>query len=273
MPEQCAAGVLLAATLGFAPCGVAQSLVNGSFELPGHGDWPAWAYFVQNAPTGFDTGYRAWFFSLPPGSSFLTGWTISGGGVDYFSGPHLYCSGPTDGAYYLDLVLVGPQGGVISQVVTGLKPGTNYFLFFDVWQTSRGPGSVITATAGDVTRLILNSTPRRWQTHSLPFTARGTTTTVSFAAPEANALNDGVLLDNVRLSEASNAAINLEAQRAVAIKVEGFVGKTYRVEYATDAAPQAWSLLTRVVLTNSPSYVYDMITPGTTKRFYRAIEE
>lgn len=158
-------------------------LLNGSFENPG-----------GNPPNG---GY---FYLLPPGSQFIAGWTVGVGGVDYLKNGHPVWPEPTsDGIWRVDLVRRPGEGGTITQVATGLVPGTAYYLYFDLFQGEITPNTIVTATFGSTKRSFLNPYPRHWITHGVQFVATDSTATVRLAAPSAGAADTGVFVDNVRI--------------------------------------------------------------------------
>jgi hypothetical protein len=268
--------------IGLAVVGVAlgsfgQTIQNGSFELPGHGQLPDPTALVYPLSDGVRFGgWTAWFKEMPAGDSGIAGWAVGGGGIDYFvnCGPLISWPSASEGEYFIDLVQNSSgQGGSVSQLVTGLQAGISYYVFFDVYQGGLSAGTTITAKGGSVTRAILNTIPERWQTHSLKFTATNASTTVSFATPATGALNISVYLDNVRISTLSNAPVTLAPKKFLGVSVGGVLGKTYRIEYSDSLPAASWTFFTRVTLTNNPTWVYDEITPISAKRFYRSVEE
>jgi hypothetical protein len=55
------------------------------------------------------------------------------------------------------------------------------------------------------------------------------------------------------------------------VTIDGQIGDTYRVDYATALAPTTWIALSTNVLTSSPQLVLDASSPGSNTRFYRAV--
>lgn len=55
------------------------------------------------------------------------------------------------------------------------------------------------------------------------------------------------------------------------VTIQGKIGDTYQVDYATALAPTTWIPLSTVVLTTSPQLVTDGSSPGANTRFYRAV--
>ena len=264
----------LAITLSDAVRASAQTIVNGSFETPGFAtasDSQYSFYYGANS-LGFGVGYLAWLYTQHSGQTYLDGWKVSGGGIDYFKSNQDFVHA-SDGSYFIDLVASGPQGGIISQDVSGLVPGTNYYLFFDVNQGVLGPATTITATAGASSMTVVNSTFGEWQTHTLRFTATAPTETISFSAPQSGAQDQGVFIDNIRIDKQSNGADRLVPSLVTGIQVQGLIGARYRVEYTTDLAAGTWNVLTRVTLTNSPAWIYDSVQSTPSMRFYRSVQE
>src|SRR5262249_3125545 len=53
------------------------------------------------------------------------------------------------------------------------------------------------------------------------------------------------------------------------VVLNGRIGDTYRVDYATDIAPTTWIPLATNKLTKSPFYFFDTTSPVPSHRFYR----
>ena len=141
------------------------------------------------------------FMQLNPGNS-LTGWTITGGGVDWI---RTYWQA-ADGSFSLDLNNLSP-GGVEQTVAT--TPGKIYQIVFALAANPNGdPPAVKTMHVlvnGAATNFQFDKTGHTfasmgWQDQSLQFTAATASTTIDFEStttgtPAANAL------DNARLFE------------------------------------------------------------------------
>lgn len=261
---------------------LSQTIVNGDFEEP------AWAWVegtgrdtVVYHRTGadgqneIDRAYTFFWVSLPGGSTYLPGWTVAGSGVYHCVDNLPWWKYSSSGNHCIQLYrwysLGDYRGGSISQTVSGLHPGTNYFLSLDLIQPSLGPESTVTVTIGAKSFKLLNSTYGRWQTHTIPFTAAASSALLSIATPERTVSN--VYVDKVRLSTQANASVILQSKLLTGIRVEGRQGSTYRIEWAPSLDSIAWNLLTRIVVTNSPTWVHDESVSIESRRFYRAVEE
>jgi Immunoglobulin domain len=55
------------------------------------------------------------------------------------------------------------------------------------------------------------------------------------------------------------------------VTIQGKIGDTYQVDYATAIAPTTWLPLSTVALTTSPQLVIDAGSPGSNTRFYKAV--
>lgn len=173
---------LLVTLLTFAAGGSAQAatIVNGSFE------------------DGVDPGS---FSTQGAGSTAITGWSISGGTVDYI-GSYWNAS---DGSRSIDLN--GNGGGAsIYQAMTDLVVNQKYRLSFDLSSNTDG-GPVIKTTRAGVNEnaeifISSSATPRSagltWSTYSFDFWAAGTSTNLIFASQDQGAY--GAALDNVVVS-------------------------------------------------------------------------
>lgn len=256
--------LLTAHAVSIDPHARAQTVTNGDFELPG---LSASVYQSNN-------GYAQSYQNVPAGSQFIPGWRVSGNGCYYFGAPFGRVVS-TSGKHYVDLyryVSEAVQRGVtIAHDVRDLKVGTNYFLFFDLFQSSLGPNSILTVRIGDAAVTVLNETFGRWQTHSIPFVAEADTVTVSFSTPDR--VSPSVRIDSVRVSERQNAPVVLAAKPLIGINVGGKLGNSYRVEYSESIRPEQWFFLTRVTVTNDTTVVYDEVSPESVRRIYRSVEE
>jgi hypothetical protein len=82
----------------------------------------------------------------------------------------------------------------------------------------------------------------------------------------------------VRAENAQGFAFSSDATLAIVdinffpvISIAGKIGDNYRVDYATEAAPETWMPLSTNVLNSSPQLVLDSTAPVPNSRFYRAI--
>ncbi|HSY06797.1 MAG TPA: DUF642 domain-containing protein [Steroidobacteraceae bacterium] len=143
-------------------------LTNGSFEL---------GTFTNQ---GQDTE------TFTAGSTVMTGWTTTGNFVSWIGATNPFSLSAQDGSYFLDLTgyhAGAPFGGVTQTIAT--TPGKQYDLSFylgsytAVWG---GPPVSITAAAGGTSELFTNgsaTSSSTWTLENLPFTAAGTSTTIS----------------------------------------------------------------------------------------------
>ncbi|MEM8553209.1 MAG: DUF642 domain-containing protein [Pseudomonadota bacterium] len=199
---------LFALGLSSAP---AATLINGSFE-----DGPV-------VPGRFGT-YGAGFTGI-------TGWTVGGGGINYFDNENAGLEG-TDGNKTIDLNHASP--GSITQVIQNLKIGEEVTIRFDYLSGRSQPGELadrsFSISSGSDSRTIdFQAYPRgasldadAWFTTTFTFTAENTSQALTFAnlSPGAN----GVILDNVRI--ASPAPVPVPAPLAMFLTGLGALGVT-----------------------------------------------
>jgi hypothetical protein len=253
-----------------------QTVTNGSFESPGHGAiWQTGAgganYYVPASSSDFARNYVSIDYELPAGSKYLTGWTVGGGGIYYFVRNLPRSEIATDGSYALGLG-IATTGGSISQTVTKLTPGTKYYVFFDLVVPEISEAARLTIKFGTQTRSVLNAKFGVWQTHQVEFTASATSQDLTFSMPASTV--ESTQFDNVRISDLPNAAVQLEAKKVIGVKVEGIIGKSYRVEYHSDAnRNDDYVLFQRVTLNATPTWIYDLTASDSQQRFYRSVEE
>jgi hypothetical protein len=183
----------IAAIGTFGSSAYASSLVvNGSFENT--------ANFVDNH--GQDTD------SLTPGSTDMTGWTVSAGhnvawiGPTNPFGPGGSHAPASDGGYFLDLTDYqdgSPFGGV-SQVIN-THAGEAYKLTFDLGSSSLyGLPDGLQASAGSTSQTFTSTQngTENWEPESMFFIgASGPTTTISFQGSSGSAY---IGLDNVSVA-------------------------------------------------------------------------
>jgi hypothetical protein len=158
----------------------APTIPNPSFEVPGHTD---------SNP----------FIILPSGSTYITGWTVGGAGVDYFraDGNPLFAA---DGLYSVNYVR-GPGGGSLSTIISGLVAGTEYDLSFDVIQRDLGAGTALTVMVDSTSQTYINTASDVWQRQHLLFIAGGSTASLTFAGPATGALDSAFAhVDNVAIA-------------------------------------------------------------------------
>jgi len=82
----------------------------------------------------------------------------------------------------------------------------------------------------------------------------------------------------VLVANASGSVYSADAPLAIqvlnffpAVTLNGRLGDTYRVDYATDIAPTTWIPLSTNKLTTSPQFIFDTTSPVPSHRFYRSV--
>jgi choice-of-anchor C domain-containing protein len=162
----------------------ANLVVNGSFE---------------NGPP-IDGGRTD--VGVPGGSTLITGWLVTGAGVDFISSGF---GTPSDGVRMVDLN--GTTTGGIQQVVTSVAPG-DYVLLFDIAGSPNiGPRSMRASAAGQSADFTFDGTNTSggnmgWATHSLSFQlSSASSVLVDFTS--LSPTEWGVIIDNVRLFDAT----------------------------------------------------------------------
>ncbi len=163
--------------------GVAQAapFQNGSFEI---GPAPG-----------------ATFITLGAGDTSITGWEVTGAGIDYIGGLWQ----PADGSRSLDLSAAA-AGGI--QQTFDTVAGHNYQVTFSLAGNPSTPPLVKTvqvlATGGVATNYTFDISfsslaDMRWAPQTYTFTATGAATTLSFTSLDNTAL--GPALDNVVVTD------------------------------------------------------------------------
>ena len=193
-------------SLSAVPVGAAP-FTNGGFELG-----------------AFDVNDPDHVLSLQPGSTAITGWTVISAETAWGRNDNPYVGpGATEGTLFLDLTGFHdslPYGGVSQTFDT--TPGQSLVLGFDLISLEgsavyRGPVSV-SATAGNTTQTFTFASPLpvtglQHQRFTMPFTATGTSTTVSFTGTLATG-GQFLGLDNVTIPEPASLAVLLTAAGA-----------------------------------------------------------
>ncbi len=172
------AHLIIAAVLLRVVSATAQTIPNFSFESPGF--------------SGGD------FITVS--GSFITGWTIGGAGVDYFSNANLPTFA-TDGQYSVNYIRGSGDSSSIFTTISGLTVGVPYVVSFDLIQRDPGTGNALTATVDLTSLTFINIVSDVWETHGLDFVATGTTATLTFAGPTSGAVDSAFAhIDNVRVA-------------------------------------------------------------------------
>jgi choice-of-anchor C domain-containing protein len=185
-----------AASLLLAGAAQAALVVNGSFE-----DGPV--------PGGFST--------FGTGSTAISGWTVTGGSIDYI-GTYWNAS---DGIRSLDLS--GNEAGTIAQMIPTVA-GTRYTVSFDYSSNpDQGYAKSMLVGFGSATPVSFTfSTPIQrplvWLTGTATFVATGSSTQLSFQSSTPGPW--GIALDNV----AVNGAVPEPTTWAMLIAGFGMVG-------------------------------------------------
>jgi choice-of-anchor C domain-containing protein len=168
-------------------CVPSNLVVNGSFE------------------TGPDTGPS--FVRLAPGSTAITGWTVTRAPIDYCAPASI---GPSDGVRSIDLDgNDGDAGGIAQTLVT--TPGVTYLVTFDMAGNPNNPAPIKlmrVSAAGQSADFSFDITGRDkfnmgWTAKSWQFTAVGSSTSLEFQSLDPpDVAGRGPAIDNVVVSTA-----------------------------------------------------------------------
>jgi choice-of-anchor C domain-containing protein len=180
--------------LAFVPSASADApsvVVNGSFE---------------QGPPPFDVQD----IDIPPGSTAITGWLVTGGDIDLLEDRW----DVSDGVRAIDLDGRDALAGGIEQTFA-TAVGQSYVVTFDLSGNPGGPPQVKTvrvAVDGFTQDYSFNSSGQSiqaltWQPVTFSFTATGATVTLSFTSLTPFANSYGALIDNVRVSAVSGNAV------------------------------------------------------------------
>jgi choice-of-anchor C domain-containing protein len=196
----------IALAVGAAGGGQAATVVNGSFE------------------TGPNPNGGLGFITLGTGDSSITGWTVTGGSIDYIGN---YWTAQ-DGGRSIDLA--GTSLGTLTQTLTDTVAGQLYEVNFWVSKNPDGGAATRTGTfsAGGQDFAFSYGLPNdranmNWQLESFRFVASGTSTDLSFLADASAGCCFGPALDNVSI-----AAVPEPATWAMMIGGFGLVGGALR---------------------------------------------
>lgn len=155
----------------------------------------------QNGSFENGSGAPASLTTLGPGDTSITGWTVTGNGIDWI-GTYWVAA---NGTYSLDLS-AGAAGGI--QQTFDTVAGHNYSVTFALAGNGAGGSTVkmvqVQATGGTQTTYSFDTTGTSysamgWTTQTYSFTATGPSTTLSFTSLENSAY--GPALDNVALAD------------------------------------------------------------------------
>ena len=177
----------------------------------------------QNGSFENGSGAPASLTTLGPGDTSITGWTVTGNGIDWI-GTYWVAA---NGTYSLDLS-AGAAGGI--QQTFDTVAGHNYSVTFALAGNGAGGSTVkmvqVQATGGTQTTYSFETTGTSysamgWTTQTYSFTATGPSTTLSFTSLENSAY--GPALDNVALGDVTPVPAPALSAWAV-LGVDGLLG-------------------------------------------------
>lgn len=203
------ASAALAAALASSGAQAASLITNGSFEDTTN--------FVDQ---GNDT------MTVGPGSTAITGWTVTAGSLAWIGPSNPFGVTASDGSYSLDLTGyrdAPPYAGVTQTIST--VNGGHYVLTFDLGTQGNSP-SAINAAAGTANQTFTTTAQAGfgWQTETLAFTASGTSTTVSLLG-QTESNGNYIGLDNVSVTCTSACTVSGAPEPASwALMLVGFGG-------------------------------------------------
>lgn len=155
----------------------------------------------QNGSFENGSGAPASLTTLGPGDTSITGWSVTGNGIDWI-GTYWMAA---NGTYSLDLS-AGAAGGIEQTFDT--VAGHDYSVTFALAGNGAGGSTVkmvqVQATGGTQTTYSFDTTGTSysamgWTTQTYSFTATGPSTTLSFTSLENSAY--GPALDNVAVTD------------------------------------------------------------------------
>jgi choice-of-anchor C domain-containing protein len=170
--------ILLSLAIGLAK---GQTVVNGSFEL--------------------GVSFPGTSIQLNAGdSTSLTGWTVTGGNIDYIG--TLWTAG--NGSRSLDMS--GTMSGTIEQIIAGFTPGQNYHLSFLMAANTQGGPTIksLQATIGSASQTFTfdgtghSDANMGWSQRSMDFTATSSSLALDFTGLQNNLY--GAALDAVAIT-------------------------------------------------------------------------
>ena len=247
------------ALLFAARSAISQNLLtNGSFELPG-------------VPDGQ-------YLGLGPDSTFITGWRTLRAGAEYFVPRKYYNFGVAqDGEAVLDLAYGTAGGGVAQSFATIQGELYQVSLWAGVLSgIQHGGAANIQVTVGGVTTKISVNTKSLfidWSFHSFSFLATNALTTLTLTTTHSD-IGTNALVDNVAVyALGTNVVVapQLSIELYPGVRFTGTVGQPYRIDYTASLTTTNWIPLTYVTLPTSPYLFFDVSSPRSTNRFYRAV--
>ena len=252
--------------LGFAAGLVSGQnlLINGSFEFPNtNGTIYGYAYF-------------------PGGSNGIPGWTTILNGVEYgapsesFDGKiQTYHGVAEDGTYAIDLPPLTFTGGGIQQTfptVAGDTYAVDFYMGNVVYAGRDGSGT-LTVSVANVTNFFAFTNLaafEQWGARSFIFTAVSNLTTLTFWSFDDPAAHFSQL-DNVSVTLLQAGPPVLAINLYPGIQINGTSGQTYVLEYSTPSDTNLVQLQ-YITLPTPSNLVYDVTSPGTITKAYRAFQ-
>jgi hypothetical protein len=239
-------------------------LINGSFEFPNtNGTVLGYAYF-------------------PSASTNIASWTTFLNGVEYAAPSEspdginqIFLGLAEDGTYEIDLDPLHYSGGGIQQTFPTF-PGTSYSVSFYmgnmVYDGRDGTGTLTVSAANVTNSFAFTNTQAfvQWGACSFNFTAASNSTTLAFWSFDNSDLHFS-LLDNVSVTVLQAGPPVLVIELYPGVQINGTSGQTYVLEYSTPPDTNLFQL--RYVTLPTPSnLVYDVTSPGTINRAYRAFQ-
>jgi choice-of-anchor C domain-containing protein len=206
------------------------------------------ADFITNGSSETSTGPAipgTGIQTLPGGNTTLTGWTVTGGSVDYIDyNGDIYWEA-AEGRRSIDLN--GNNPGGILQTVTGLTIGAVYELTFALAGNPDAGGGIknldVSVTGGLTTGYSFDSTGQShsdmgWVTETYFFTAVSTSAIVQFVSTTLG--DKGAAIDDVHLELVRDPSVPVPASLALLLTgLPGFAGLGWVLRRKQKAAEQA----------------------------------
>jgi hypothetical protein len=275
---------LAAALVAQAAHSFAGEFANGSFESPGITITNAGIVFSQTplAPVvGCLLTAQGTVTLVTNNATVFTGWRMSGPGflawLNGRSGRQQF--DPVDGTHQLNFNGGNTQTGAIISQTFDTTVGQTYVVTFHVGRVGIAAGEAsltasVTSGSGSnlaVLKVIVPATEGYGPATTLTFVATTPDTTLSFADTSLTTCDVDVSLDNVSVVSQSIQP-SLDIALHTGLRMQGRVGRLYRIEFSTEADTNAWATLTTLALSRSPFTFFDPTPATQSKRFYRTVE-
>jgi hypothetical protein len=179
-----------------SPARAANLTVNGSFENTGG--------------TFVDEGGGVMNSALTPGSTLVSGWTVTNGQLGWISNANTYGIATPYGSYSLDLTGSHDDGvyaGVTQTIIT--TPNQRYRLTLSLGADQSHPVNAgaksVLVTAGSASTpftFVPTGTGNQWGSFSFDFTASSTSTQITIVGTSAGSGSQYLGLDNVSVDVA-----------------------------------------------------------------------